>query len=376
MTAGRGRCVLRAGALAIAGLVLAGGCSSPSSRAGGPRIVDLQHDASVGVAERVPGRADVLRAGQLRLTLEELLGVHGALTVQMMRKAERGDAALPGWIDALAANTAELSGAIGLVYGPAGAKAFDQLWSFHTQFFLDYADATRRDDGAAKAKALAALADYRGDFSSFIATATGGAAPESAVSELLANHIDQMVGQLDAFASDDLDGAIATERDGHAYLSTIGTTLASAISAQDPVAFPGDVNDPFAGYCSIAAGSLSDYVNAVVTSHEIGIAQPAGQRYRTTAVGGLRTAIDLDVTHVGDPFTAAGADALTEAMFGRLDRSAPGSAADISDLATLAPVVEEIDDESVALPAAVRNAYAAAYRLAQALGRNPSIATG
>ena len=83
--------------------------TGPLSRSDVPRIVDLTRDAGAGVAPIVPGRGEVLPAAQLRLTLEELLGVHGTLTVQMMREAATGGASLPAWMDALAANTAELS---------------------------------------------------------------------------------------------------------------------------------------------------------------------------------------------------------------------------------------------------------------------------
>ncbi len=127
-------------------------------------IIDLGRDAGSGIAEVDPARRDVLPAAALRLTVEQLLAAHGVSATAMMRSVATDAGDVTRRLDALAGNTADLTAAIGLVYGRVGARAFDQLWSQHTQAFLDYAAA---GSDKARATARAHLVDYEHDFASF-----------------------------------------------------------------------------------------------------------------------------------------------------------------------------------------------------------------
>ena len=64
------------------------------------------------------------------------------------------------WIDQLVQNTEDLTLAVGLIYGPVGARAFYQQWAQHTQFLVDYAVAVGQDNDPAADEARAHLADY------------------------------------------------------------------------------------------------------------------------------------------------------------------------------------------------------------------------
>lgn len=356
-------------------LAACGASDTMSSRSLAPMIVDHGRDAGAGVAEVTPDRGAVVKAGDLRLLLEELLAVHGTLTSQMMRLATVDDDALGAWIDALAANTGELSAAIGLVYGPAGARAFDQLWSFHTQFFLDYADALRRDDDEGAQLALDGLDDYRDDFASFLSLATGAIAPEAAVVELLDTHIGHMTGQLDAYRRGDLASSLAIEREGHEYLTTIGTTLATAIAAQDPVAFPGDPSDSDAAYCSIVGARLGDIVLTTTASIVIPARFEEGElpeRWRTALAAARSDALGRVAEFLGDSaadvegLDASSSDALAE-LLGRLAPDSDETAAvDIEELAAFGVNLAGALPDPESIPLIVRDAYARAYRIAAA----------
>jgi hypothetical protein len=254
----------RIAALTALVLGIASACGSDdgdgSSRVAVPFVFDLSVDPAANVAEVDPGRADVLPAATLRAVLERQLAWHGVTLVEMMRAARRNDPNLQTWIDALADNTSDLVQAVGLVYGPVGARAFNQQWGQHTQFLLDYADAVRDGDHDAADLAKSNLQTYATDQGSFFQTATAGGLPQAAVHDLLQTHIAHMYTMLAADERDDtaatLDAAIL---DG-AYLLTIANGLSGAMSAQQPAAFTGSAETPTSMFCTIVTGQTGQYV--------------------------------------------------------------------------------------------------------------------
>ena len=225
-------------ALSLGALSL-GACGT-ETRAQTPHAAtfDLHDDPAADIAPVDATRTAVLPAADLHALLDSLLSEHSALAVHLMRAATDGT---PGdraaVTKALAQNTDSLTGAIGIVYGPDGARAFDQLWKQHIQFFADYA-AARSD--AARTEALADLRDYSMDFSSFTATATGGLAPLEAVVGLLHTHITQLTAAADAYRRKDYAGAVRHQHEARSHMYDIAGALAGAISTQQPAVFPGD----------------------------------------------------------------------------------------------------------------------------------------
>jgi hypothetical protein len=87
-------------------------------------------------------------------------------------------------------------------------------------------------------KALAALGNYKADFSAFLAKATGGNLPADAAAEALQAHVDSLVRVINAVVDGsgnpfDLLYTAASEHMPHT-----ATALASAIVAQYPDKFP------------------------------------------------------------------------------------------------------------------------------------------
>ncbi len=297
----------RAIGLLVAGALLAGvlaGCAEDLGDEGEAtlEIIDLDRELAAGVAEVEPARVNVLPAADLRLLLERLLGWHGALTVDVMRAAANDDPDLSWAIDALQENTAALTGAVGVVYGRTGAAAFDQLWTAHTQFFLDYARARGDGDDEAAQAARDDLGDYQRDFASFFATATGGTAPIEVVEGLLDTHVTQLLDQLDAFVDGDPAAATDLAHDAHEYLFTVAQALTGAIAAQDPVAFAGVTTDPITEFCSLLGRTLGE-----------------------TAIG---TSVATRAIVADDPLAIEAVEALdasTDRLVGALDQGGLGS---------------------------------------------------
>ncbi len=225
-----------------------------------PHLYDLALDPAAAISEISGERGVVVPAEQLRALLEQGLLWHGITLVQVMRSARVNDSEVSAWIDQLSQNTLDLTSAIGLVYGPAGARAFNQQWAQHTQFLVDYAVAIGVDDDKAAAQAVIALTNYSEDSGSYFETATGGVLPADAVRELLATHIQHMTEMLVADAAGNLASAVDLAITDSAHLASIGNTLSVAIAGQQPVAFPGSTDTPAAAFCTIVTTGTSAFL--------------------------------------------------------------------------------------------------------------------
>jgi hypothetical protein len=176
-------------------------------------------------------------AGDLRLTLDQLLGEHTVLAVTAMRAGVSEAADQDAARDALDANTDALAAAIGDIYGEAAGDAFTDVWSTHTDAYLDYVTSTLDGNASQQQSALDRLADYRTAFSQFLADANPQLS-EAALRDLLLHHTTQLVDQVDAFAAGDYDEAYSIAREAFAHSFDIGDALALAIAAQFPDVFP------------------------------------------------------------------------------------------------------------------------------------------
>ena len=182
------------------------------------------------------GRVAFSPAANLRLTLDRLLGEHAILSAEGMRVGLTGSpdgAAVRGALDG---NSTDLQAAIGQIYGDPAAAAFGPLWRAHIDAYYAYIQATASGDASAKESALATLHAYPAQLAAFLSSAITDL-PASAVEPMLAQHIDQLVGQVDAYAAHDYSKAIETTRAAYARMFMLGEALARAISRQFPDRF-------------------------------------------------------------------------------------------------------------------------------------------
>jgi hypothetical protein len=197
---------------------------------------------SAAIAAQFPDRfggADVAfgPAVDLSMSLHHLFGEHALLAILSTRAGLTEAPDVAEAVSALDSNSTDLTAAIAGIYGQEAAAGFDTLWRRHTSFYLDYVNATREDDASAQAAAADGLAEYRADFSSFLAGANPNlTAP--ALEDLLGTHITHLVAQVDAYAAEDYDEAYATTREAYGHMGTLATAFGRAISAQFPDRFP------------------------------------------------------------------------------------------------------------------------------------------
>jgi hypothetical protein len=173
-------------------------------------------------------------AGDLRVTLDTLLGEHALLAIAASQKGLDGDPDFEAIAGALDRNSVEISEAIGSVYGDEAARTFldgPSLWRDHIGFFVDYTIGLANDDQAAQQEAVDNLTGYTGAFSGFLAQATG--LPQDALQEGLATHITQLKGALDAYADGNYEQAYTLFREAYKHMVATGDTLATAIVQQN-----------------------------------------------------------------------------------------------------------------------------------------------
>lgn len=178
-------------------------------------------------------------AGDLRVSLDRLLGQHAALAMNATNAGVAGSKDFPAAAKALDRNSVALSKTIGSVYGAKAGNTFLNgkfMWRAHIKFFVDYTNAVAKHNKAGQAKAVANLKTYTVKFGDFLATATG--LPKAAVRNDLLGHVLELKGQLDAYAHHNYAKAASLYDGAYNHMFMTGDLLAGAIAKQYPNRFP------------------------------------------------------------------------------------------------------------------------------------------
>ncbi|MGP4076135.1 copper amine oxidase [Halobacillus sp. K22] len=176
-------------------------------------------------------------AVELRAQLDNLFSEHAYLAVETMRKGAEGAEDFEESASALSSNTEDLSKAISSVYGEEAGNKFEDMWSEHIGYFVDYVKATGNEDEEAKQEALDELSQYREDFSTFISEATGNRLKAENLSEGLQMHVNQLIGAFDAYVEGNYEEAYMKERKAIEHMYGVSKGMSSAIVNQFPDKF-------------------------------------------------------------------------------------------------------------------------------------------
>jgi hypothetical protein len=222
---------------------------------------------------------------RLRVDLDRLLAEHAFLTIEQMRSGLTGGSDFQAAAAAVEANTVDLVGAVGSIYGSAAGDEFGSIWRSHIGYVVDYAVALGKHDVAGRQKALDGLEAYRARFLAFLKAANPGVSL-AGVGDALKQHDAQLVGFIDAVGAGDPTSAYAIERRAYPHMFDIGDTLARVIAARFPARFGGlDV-------AYSAAGSLRVTLDRILGEHSFLAAEAmragvAGQASYDAARGAL-----------------------------------------------------------------------------------------
>lgn len=179
----------------------------------------------------------VTPAADLRSDLNYLFSEHAGLAAMTMQNGIEGSEDFEASAAALNNNTKDLTEAVTAVYGEEAGMQFEQMWTEHIGYFVDYVTATAEEDTAAAKEALANLDMYKEEFSMFMDTATDGNLPAEALAEGLQMHVEQLVGAFDAYAAEDYQVAYEQTREAYHHMFMTSKGLSGAIVTQMPDQF-------------------------------------------------------------------------------------------------------------------------------------------
>ena len=177
------------------------------------------------------------KAVDFRVALNQLLQEH------LYVASFATDAAIGGRNDEFAAagatlntNGTDLGAAIGSLYGDAAKDQWNQIWSAHNGFFVDYTTGVATKDQAMMDKAVEDLTTvYVPDFAEFLAGATD--VPQDALEALITEHVLTTKAIVDAQGAGDAEAAAAADREAGQHMAMLGDPLASAIVTKLPDKF-------------------------------------------------------------------------------------------------------------------------------------------
>jgi hypothetical protein len=192
------------------------------------------------IAAKFPDKVagDAMNKGvNLRVALNQLLQEHLYLASDATAAALGGrsdEFAAAG--DALNTNGTDLGAAIGSLYGDDAKDQFNQIWSAHNGFFVDYTTGVAKKDKAMQDKAVSDLTTvYLPQFVDFLAGATD--LPKDVLTDLVKEHILTTKAIVDGQAKGDWKAAAAADRTAGQHMEMIGDPLAKAIVAKLPDKF-------------------------------------------------------------------------------------------------------------------------------------------
>lgn len=195
---------------------------------------------SSGTGGAAAAPATTSKAADLRTTLNLLLGEHQILAAKATGAAlgARTDE-YTAYANLLNQNGTDIGALITAAFGaPAGAM-FNQIWSAHDGFFVDYTTAVAMKDATKQQAAVDNLMNvYVPQFSAFISGATG--LPLATVTSLTQAHVTHTKAIVDDQAASNWTQEYADIRAAFAHIQMIGDPVSEAIAAKLPTAFPGD----------------------------------------------------------------------------------------------------------------------------------------
>jgi hypothetical protein len=213
--------------LAVFLLAIAAGCGPGATGRSGPPAVPPENHHQVmrlAAAGAVP-----TSPRQVRAQFEQLLGLHALLAVRQMRSVVTPAPELQRVADvSLQANTDALGKLVASAYTSAQASRFSPLWQRHLADLMAYAKAAAKNDASAKQTARTRLLADAAAYGSWLAGASQGRVQASDAAAGVRMHVEELMGQADAYAARDYTQADRIERAAYEHMFSAGTALAKA----------------------------------------------------------------------------------------------------------------------------------------------------
>ncbi len=175
---------------------------------------------------------------RLRSELERLLGGHIALAVATLRAGAAESPDFPATAATLDKNTADLTAAVGTLFGPAAGQQFMTLWADHIDALVGYTSAVTHHDDAGRQAAMAKLRDFEGKLAAFLDTATTDRMPHADLAAAFLHHDELLTQQVDAAANKDYtkahELAYTAYQDMFGLAKQLSTAFGDTVAARLP----------------------------------------------------------------------------------------------------------------------------------------------
>lgn len=287
---------LRTGLVILVTFVLVGAvaCTHPAadrSSGSGPAASPAAGDDAMSTPVTTAATAAATKASpeQLGAQFDQLLGRHALLAVRLMRSVEM---AAPDFrqaaVTSLQDNTDELSQLVSSAYGSAQGERFRQLWQRRADDLFSYANGVAGDDASAKQTARAALMADVDAYGSWLAGASKGRVQASDAADGARTNVDELMQQLDAYATHDYDKAYQIERAAYEHMFTAGATLAKASLAPKAAAA---IDAPTSKLRSAFAMLLGEHMELIIDAQRATFAGSPEFRAAAAQVNANSTAL-------------------------------------------------------------------------------------
>ena len=214
-------------ALATVVVVAAVGCTSGKSAGAGSSAAATSTTMHHTATPAALGPDATPR--EVRARFEQLLGQHALLAVRQGRSEVAMAPDLTKVVDgSLAANAGALEQLVGVTYDSAKAAEFQKLWKGYSDELAAYAQASATGNNAGVQEARAALLAHCDDWGTWLDDASGGRVEAATATKNAQARVEQLMGQVDAYADRDYPKAYKLERQAYEGTYGTGTTLAKA----------------------------------------------------------------------------------------------------------------------------------------------------
>lgn len=171
-------------------------------------------------------------AATTRVALNNALREHVSASAAALRGAATSSPDTSALLDTVDANSIEVAGLIGSVYGDEAEATFLESWRGHIGFFVDYLNGKLAGDEAAQQQALDDLAGYAQAAGAFFESANPEYLPADAVAGMIAMHRNQVIAVIDAYAAGDIAKSYELEITAIDHMNKMADTIADAIYKQ------------------------------------------------------------------------------------------------------------------------------------------------
>ncbi len=228
------------------------------------RMYTIGTALSQAIVKQMPEKFDntkvVTPASDLRVTFNQLLGIHYSYQVLTSLKQYEGAEDAEIVTEKLEENAMEMKEAVKSIYGEEGANQFAEIFSSQYEDSANLGTAVMNDNADEETQVKQALTqDFPKELGTFLDAATEGNLPAETAEKVLMAHEQDVIDVFTAYIGEDYETAYQTYDEGFKRMSMIGTALSGAIATQMPDKF-GATTMP-EGMPHTGMGGMADQTN-------------------------------------------------------------------------------------------------------------------